>query len=76
MTKPLSYPGLRHFKACMLNHISWEELVRPIRWNANYEEIHKAMGSQATDCRLKGKIPSESKAILKGMGRQGITHSK
>ena len=45
LTKPLAYPGFRHFASRMLNHISWEEMSRRIMPDANDDEIHEAMGS-------------------------------
>lgn len=66
LTKPLDYPMFHHFESRMLNHISWEEMIRRVRPRADADEIRKVMGHQAENYQLNGKVSGDN---TKGFGK-------
>ena len=76
LTKPLAYSGFRHFSSRMSNHISWEEMIRCIRPDANDDEIREAMGSQGADCKLVGRIMEDLNATSKVMAKKSLENPK
>ena len=56
MTKPLAHPAFKVFASRLLNHITWEEMVRRVRPEADDREVRKAMGSQWADGATGNKV--------------------
>ena len=67
MTKPLSHPIFKIFASRLLNHITWEEMVRRVRPEADDREVWKAMGLQWADGTIgsQGEIKSSTKCTTK-----------
>ena len=49
MTKPLAHPTFKVFSSRLLNHITWEEMVRRVLPEAEDQEVRKAMGLRWAD---------------------------
>ena len=68
MTKPLAYPAYSIFESRLLNEISWEEMVRRVRPDADDTAIQLAMGLQWANCRIASKpdgTNSKKNSLLK-----------
>ena len=64
MTKPLAYPAFAPFASRLLNHITWEEMVRRVRPEASDQEVRKAMGLHWADGAIGDKANVKTSAKL------------